>query len=150
MNTEGSIEIDRPIELVFQWTVDNVADWSEVVLEDELIEEHPDVVGSRFRTVTGTGSQGRLVFEGVITQFEPPFLHAIHMTSKTFDLDVNYEFEQLSANRTRVTQRSTVSFRGILRLIFKFIGGLASRASHEACMKELRRLKAFCERQEME
>ena len=45
MKTSGSIEIDRPMEDVFRLTTEHVADWSILVVEDEMIEEKPG--GSR-------------------------------------------------------------------------------------------------------
>ena len=41
MRNEVSIEIDRPIDEVFQLTNDHVAEWSIIVVEDEIIDKHP-------------------------------------------------------------------------------------------------------------
>lgn len=41
MTTEQSIEIDRPIADVFRFTTEHVAEWSEVVVSDEVIHERP-------------------------------------------------------------------------------------------------------------
>jgi len=48
MKQQASVEIDRPIEEVFQYTNNNVAEWSLTDVEDEVIEEKPDRVGSTF------------------------------------------------------------------------------------------------------
>ena len=39
MQTSGSVEIDKPIEVVFEYTNNNVAEWSTIVVEDEVIEK---------------------------------------------------------------------------------------------------------------
>ena len=39
MRTSGSIEIDKFIEMVFEYTNNNVAEWSPIVVEDEVIEK---------------------------------------------------------------------------------------------------------------
>jgi hypothetical protein len=39
MLTSGSVEIDKPIEVVFEYTNNNVAEWSTIVVEDEVIEK---------------------------------------------------------------------------------------------------------------
>lgn len=39
MKSEISIEIDRPIAEVFEYTNNNVPEWSDTVVSDEVIEE---------------------------------------------------------------------------------------------------------------
>ena len=52
MHNSGSGEIDRPIDDVFRLTNNHVAEWSIIVVEDEVINEQPGGVGTTFRTVT--------------------------------------------------------------------------------------------------
>ena len=52
MRNEVSVEIDRPIDDVFRLTIEHVADWSIIVVEDEVLDEQPECVGTTFRTVT--------------------------------------------------------------------------------------------------
>jgi hypothetical protein len=49
---QGIIEIDRPIEDVFRLTLDHVPEWSLTVIEDEVLEENSEGVGTTFRIVT--------------------------------------------------------------------------------------------------
>ena len=52
MKSEASVEIDRPIEQVFELTNENVSKWSTVVVEDEVIEDRNNGdVGTKFRIV---------------------------------------------------------------------------------------------------
>ncbi len=67
MQSETSIEIDRPIDDVFRLTNDHVAEWSIIVVEDEVLNEKPGVVGTTFRTVTEERGK-RMVFQGLVTR----------------------------------------------------------------------------------
>ena len=107
MRSGGSVEIDRPIDEVFRLTNEHVAEWSIIVVEDELIEEKPEGVGTTFRTVTEENGK-RMEFQGVVTRYDPPRLNAIMLTGDSFDLDILYTFEDLGG-RTRVTQQCDVT-----------------------------------------
>ena len=147
MQTTGSVEIERHIDDVFRLTIDHVAEWSDVVIEDEIIDETPDVVGTTFRSVTDTNGT-RMEFQGMITTFDPPYQHCVHLTGKQFDILVDYQFESLTPERTLVTQSSQVTGKGLMKLLFSLIGKFASKASQDAVHKELNNLKSFCERTE--
>lgn len=145
MRTEGSVEIERHIDDVFRLTVDHVVEWSDVVVEDEIVEETADVVGTTFRSVTETNGH-RMPFDGMITTFDPPYQHGVHLTGGPFDILVDYQFESLSSELTRVTQSSEVKGKGIMKVLFFFIEKLQKTASQAAVQKELNNLKSFCER----
>ena len=145
MNTQGSIEIDRPIEDVFRLTNDHVAEWSLVVVEDTVINETPDRVGTTFRSVTEDRGK-RMEFQGEVTRWEAPTLSAIHMTGDMFDLDVEYSFEDLG-ERTRVYQTSDVTPKGMIKIFFLLFGWLMKKSSCKALDNELESLKKFCESQ---
>ncbi len=144
MKSIGSIEIDRPIDEVFRLTNDHVADWSIIVVEEEILEEKPAGVGTTFRTVTEENGK-RMEFQGIVTRHEPPRLNAIHLTGDFFDLDVEYTFEDLSG-RTRVTQRSSVAGKGFFKIMLLLTGWLMKKSSCRALAKELDSLKTFCEK----
>lgn len=143
MRAEASVEIDRPIDEVFHYTNDHVIEWSETCVSEELIEEHPDVVGSTFRMTTA--DRGReMVFEGVVTRYEEPRLSAVHLAGSTFDLDVAYTFEDLGG-RTRVTQQSNVIGKGVTKVFLFVLGPLMRRTHCDAQGRELASLKSHCE-----
>ena len=52
MESTCSIEIGRPIEAVFDYTLNKISEWSIVVVEDEVTSDGPVGVGTTFRTVT--------------------------------------------------------------------------------------------------
>ena len=49
MESSVSVDINRPLPEVFRYTNENVSDWSITVVENEVLEETPEKVGSRFR-----------------------------------------------------------------------------------------------------
>ena len=145
MRTERSIEIERPIDEVFRLTNEDVAKWSIIVVEDELLDEGHKGVGTRFRTVTADRGN-RMEFQGVVTAYDPPYAMAIKLTGQMFDIEAAYSFEDLGA-WTRVTQFSCVTGKGILKLIFLLFGGMMNKSSCDAVDKELNSLKKYCETQ---
>lgn len=148
MNTKGSVEIDRPIEHVFHLTNKNVTDWSTIVLEEHIINETEDVIGTTMRTVTEDHGR-RMEFEGIVTEYDCPHATSIELTGESFDLKVDYTFDDLDG-RTRVTQHSFVSPKGwMMKIMFFVMGWLMKSANCKALNKELQSLKSFCESREV-
>ena len=145
MRNQGSVEIDCPIEDVFDLTSNRVSEWSIVVVEDEALDEKPEGVGTTFRSVSEDHGR-RIEFQGVVTGHEPPYFSAIRLTGDTFDIDVEYTFEELE-HRTRVTQRSEVTAKGFFRVLLFLCGWMMRKSSCKALQKELDSLKQFCESQ---
>ena len=145
IKTEASIEIDRPIDRVFDYTTNHVAEWSDTVVEEEPIDTMPDGgVGSTFRCVTANNGQ-RMEMQGTVTQYEPPVKSAVHLESGVFDIHALYLFEDLGGS-TRVTQVSVVTARGFLfRLMFRLMGVFVRKSGCQAALKELQNLKRHLE-----
>ena len=143
MKSHASIEIDRPIEEVFAFTTTRVVEWSAIVVEDEILEEVPGMVGTTFRTVTEDRGQ-RMTFEGRVTRHDPPSLHAVSMEGKQFDLQVTYRFEALGGS-TRVTQDTEVDGKGLMKIVFLLFGWLMAKSGCDAADKELANLKRLAE-----
>ena len=111
MKQSGSIEIDRPIELVFELTNKHIAEWSNVVTEDEMIEEkNGGGLGTTFRTVTEDHGRS-MTFAGTVTAWEPPHKSSVQMIGSAFNIDATYLFKEVGAG-TEVTQESTVKAKG--------------------------------------
>ncbi len=138
MNSQSTIEIDRPIEEVFTYTNDEVAEWSLTVVEEEVIEDK-NGVGTTFRCVTEEKGR-RMDFAGVVTVWEPPTRSAIHLSGQHFDIIAEYRFEDLGG-RTAVTQKSTVKGKGIVKLVFLLFGWLLHKQGCKAAENELLSLK---------
>jgi hypothetical protein len=145
MRNEASVVIDRPIDEVFRLTIEHVAEWSIIVVEDEVIDEMPDGVGTTFRTVTEDKGR-RMEFRGVVTKHDPPHTHAIHLTGDMFDIETAYVFEDLSG-RTRVTQFADVTGKGFFKWFMLLFGWMMNKSHCKASDNELNSLKRFCEQQ---
>ncbi len=143
MQTTMSVEIDRPINEVFDYTIHNVSEWSTIVVKDEVIDEKPEGVGTTFRVTTEEKGR-RLEFEGVVTRHEPPTAHAILMKGDQFDIKAEYLFEDLGG-RTRVTQRSEVFGKGFVKVMFFVFGWMMMKSSRNALGNELLNLKRVME-----
>lgn len=142
MQNGGSVEIDRPIEEVFELTNHHVAEWSVMVVEDEVLHGDGDV-GTTFRTVTEENGR-RMEFAGVVTRHEPPFVNAIMLSGDSFDIECEYTFEDLGG-RTRVQQHSRVTGKGFFRIFLWLFGWAMRRSSGRALENEFASLKRFCE-----
>lgn len=145
MRTKGSVEIDRLIDDVFRLTNDHVAEWSELVKEEHVINRTDDGVGTTFRTITEENGR-KMEFDGVVTRYEPPHASAIRMTGGVFDIEAGYMFEDVQG-RTRVTQIADVHGKGVFKVVLMLMGVFMKSASCKALDKELQGLKRFCERE---
>jgi hypothetical protein len=143
MQSHFSIEIDRPIDEVFRLTNHHVAEWSIVVVEDEVIDEKPEGVGTTFRTVTEDHGK-RMEFQGVVTRSDPPHAHAVRLTGTMFDIETEFTFEDLSG-RTRVTQTAEVTGKGFFKVFMFLFGWMMTKSHCKASENELESLKRFCE-----
>ncbi|NQU50585.1 MAG: SRPBCC family protein [Planctomycetes bacterium] len=146
MENISSIEIDRPIEQVFEFTLDHTPEWSLVVVENEVLTETPDGVGSTFRVLTEDRGR-KMEFQGVVTYHQPPTASSVNMVGKQFDIFAEYTFEDLGG-RTRVCQRSVVTPKGFMKLVFMLLGWMMKKSSCDAAEKELANLKALLEKQD--
>jgi hypothetical protein len=146
MESTTSIEIDRPIEQVFEFTTEHTAEWSLVVVEDEVLTETPDGVGSTFRVLTEDRGR-KMEFQGVVTHHQPPTASSVNMVGKQFDIFAEYTFEDLGG-RTRVNQRSVVTAKGFMKIVFIFMGWMMKKSSCDAAQKEFDNLKRLLEKQD--
>ena len=146
MESTCSIEIGRPIEAVFDYTLNKISEWSIVVVEDEVTSDGPGGVGTTFRTVTEERGD-RMEFDGKVTKHEPHTTHSVTMKGKSFDLEVDYTFEDLNGS-TRITQHSRVNAKGFLKVFFFLFGCLMKKGGCDAQQKELENLKRLCEARE--
>lgn len=141
MQSPGSIEINGPIDEVFRLTTEHVAEWSDVVKSEEVLERTPDGIASRVRIVTADRGQ-EMVFDGTITAHDPPRRSVISMVGKAFDIVAEYTFEETPGG-TRVTQVSHVSGKGLVWLIFFLFGWLMKKQGCKAAQREMENLKRF-------
>lgn len=143
MQSEASVEINLPIEDVFEFTNDHVVEWSLTVVEDTVINETPDRVGTPFKCVTESRGK-RLEFRGEVTRWERPHASAINLIGDSFDIEAAYFFETTDGG-TRVTQKAVISPKGLLRIPFFLFGWMMGKASCDEAQKELDNLKRVLE-----
>ena len=86
-------------------------------------------------------------FDGKVTKHEPHTTHSVTMKGKSFDLEVDYTFEDLNGS-TRITQHSRVNAKGFLKVFFFLFGWLMKKGGCDAQQKELENLKRLCEARE--
>ena len=144
MKNEASVEINAGIEEVFDYTTTKVAEWSSIVVEDEVIEEVAGGVGTRFRCVTEEHGK-RMEFDGLVTVNDRPRAHTAELVGKFFDIEAAYSFEDLDSRRTRLTQKSQVTGKGLFKLMLWAMSLLPSKKACEAGEKELGRLAELIE-----
>jgi len=145
MKSSTSVEIDRPIAEVFEYTTNNVAEWSRTVVSDEVIEEkNGGGVGTIFKVVTEENGRP-MEFHGIVTEYDPPTRSVVHLKGSMFEIDAAYDFESLDYQRTRVTQHSTVTGKGFLKIVFSLFGWLMVKAGAKAQEAELVNLKRMLE-----
>jgi hypothetical protein len=148
MQSSGSVEIDKPIDVVFEYTINHVAEWSTIVVEDKVVEEkNGGGVGTTFRSVTEERGR-RMEFAGEVTQYERPTLCTVVLKGESFEMEAAYRFEAIDENRTRVTQDSDVTPKGFLKVFFFLFGWLMKKGGCDAQQKELENLKRLCEARE--
>lgn len=143
MFNEATLEIDAPIEKVFEVATNRVVDWSEIVVENEVLEETGDGVGTTFRVVTEERGN-RMEFAGKVLKHDPPTANSVEMIGKHFDIFVDTTFVDLGG-RTRMTHISNVRGKGFVRLMFTLFGWMMRKSSCDAQNKELENLKALAE-----
>ena len=144
MQSSAKIEIDRPVQEVFDYTLYNITEWSTMVIEDEVTSEGPVGKGTTFRTVTEDRGR-RMEFTGEVIEHEIPSRHRIILRGKSFDMHVIYEFEPLGDKSTRLTQHSDVTAHGFLKVFFFLFGWLMKKSGCDEVNRQLANLKKCCE-----
>ena len=103
MESSVSVDINRPLPEVFRYTNENVSDWSITVVENEVLEETPEKVGSRFRMLTQ--DRGRqMEMTGEVIRYEENRLSEVFLVGQGFEISAFYIFEDLGNGVTRVTE----------------------------------------------
>ncbi len=144
MESEATVDINCPIEEVFRMATTCTVEWSHLVVEDEVIEEKPGMVGTTFRLVTASQGSSETEFAGVVTQHVAPHLHSSIMRGKSCDMEVTFKFQEIG-NRTRVTQKSVITAKGFLKVFFFLFGWIMKYSGCKVLEIEMNSLKTCCE-----
>ena len=143
MKSTATVEINKPIGEVYDFTIKHVPEWSTIVVEDEPLEGGDDSVGSTFRCVTEERGK-KMEFHGTVTESDPPKKHRSTLVGDMFDIDVTYLFEETSTG-TKVTQNSDVAPKGFSKIIFFLVGWMMKKSGCTAAQNELLNLKKILE-----
>jgi hypothetical protein len=156
MEDEVSVEINRPINVVFEGTRKGIAS----LTVTKYIEGRPEGVGSTFHCVFTVPMfcgvklprfrHGPLDFWGVVTRYEPSKLMAVHLTGYAYDVDAEFRLDDLGG-KTRLTQRRSVTpkffFLAYFLKAFCFLFGRMSGKLRCMAMKsQLNKLKRLLEK----
>ncbi|MER5932525.1 SRPBCC family protein [Streptomyces sp. NPDC002054] len=141
---EATVEIDRPVEEVFEYLADgrNDPEFSPRVQRIEKTPAGPTAVGTVFRsTVKDAGMTTRREFR--ITALEPPRLIRWAEVSKNLvtATEGGYDLEPLPGDRTRVRIHNLLEGHGIGKLLV----GLALAAARRDAPAFGARIKAAVE-----
>ena len=115
----------------------------QVSVEDTVINETPDRVGTTFKCVTESRGK-RLDFQGEVTRWKRPHVSAINLVGDSFDIEAAYFFET-TPDGTRVTQKAVISPKGFLKVVFFLCGWMMGQATCDEAQKELDNLKRLLE-----
>jgi uncharacterized protein YndB with AHSA1/START domain len=112
--------IDRPIEAVFDFATDyrQTAKWLPGVVKTELVSTGPLGVGSVLREVREVNGRQQAM-ELVITEHEPPRLHAARASTLGVDVSMRYRFESLG-QQTRIVATAQAQGKGLMKLAAGF------------------------------
>lgn len=140
ITNEVSIFINRPIEQVFEYTVDghNLHNWQSGFFEHELLTEGPKRVGTRVREVRQVGPR-RAEIQGEVTAFELNKRFGTKTLTKPY-VTVNYTFESENGG-TRIQYKFTLTPVGFMRLMEPMI----ARGIKSDSQKDFEKLKNILE-----
>lgn len=112
MQLTGTIEIDRPIEEVYQYVVDSNNDpsWCRPVLTSELVEGNTGEPGARYRQAQRPSPIGKNLDVQLI-HTDPPKHAELRWSTSVATCDILYDLEPTTEG-TRITHTSDLSFQG--------------------------------------
>ena len=143
MRVEESVEINRPVEEVYEYVADpqNLPEWAGIIQEVQKEgQEGQPKEGDRFTTVAQfLGRRFETPFE--VTAHESPRLHSHRSTGGPIPQEVTYTFEETAAGGTRFKQVLEGEPGGFFRLA----GPLLERAGRRQFRTDLENLKDLLE-----
>jgi uncharacterized membrane protein len=142
MRIEESVEIDRPVEDVFSYatTLENFPEWVGNVIEVRKDAPGPLREGERFTAQQKLlGRRFESPFE--VIAYEPNQRYAHRSTGGPVPVTMNFTYEPVSSERTRITQRNEGEPGGF----FGLVGPLLERAFRRQTRTNLENLKDLLE-----
>ena len=147
MKITNIININSSPEKVFYWISDpdRAKQWMKSVLETEIFNQTPEMIGTTFRELVGKRGRGFEV-TGEITDFKENQLIAFHLTSKINDINIEYCCEKIE-NGTRLVQDAEIRFKSVFKIISTLLQHLVKNKIIEQVNSEFATLKYLCEQE---
>ena len=147
MQMTHSVNIAAPPHIVFQWVSepDKLVQWISVLQSEERLEDKPGHVGSRFRQRYKEGGR-EFTMDGQVTRWEQDRAVSVHLTSSMVDITIDQDLEPISIG-TRVTQRTNLQFKGVMKLVGGVMGALSSKKNERQMQADFDKLKGLAEAQ---
>ena len=145
MNTKLTVEIDAPTEVVFRWVVqpECVVQWLNHLSNFEFLNDAEPGVGAKFlQTWDDDGDNSEI--GGTVSEYIENERYVIHLIGKGFQVDVEYRFKDIEG-RTRLLQKTTFDYKGIMKMIEKVVGGKIRRSYEDEAKRNLGKLIDLCE-----
>jgi uncharacterized protein YndB with AHSA1/START domain len=143
MRVEESVEINRPVDEVFEYVAnpENLPEWSGIVLEVHKEDPQRELrEGERFTTVAKfLGRRFETPME--VTAHEPPRRHSDRSTGGPFEQEYTFLLEEAAGGGTRLTQVGEGEPGGFFRLV----GPLLEMAGRRQFRADLGNLKDLLE-----
>ena len=146
MHNSFTIDIDAPPATVFKWIyeAERNKQWLPNLVDARLVHEEPGHIGNRFHQVYVENGR-RIEMDGIVIAFEQD-RHLACEIKGPFDLSVDYRLEDLGGGRTRVTQHSTLRFRGMfMKLIGTLLGPMMRKMAAKNSESAFGKLKQLAE-----
>ena len=115
MKVVNRIEINAAPEKVFYWLEEpeRAKEWVTNVTRSEFIKKTPNKIGTTFREYVEEDGQG-IEMQGVVTEFQPNEVFAVHLESVSHLADVCFVLTDLHVQRARhhysIIQRVTTNY----------------------------------------
>jgi len=132
MENEYAIDIHAPRNVVFEFfdNEDNIQQVVPNLVEAGYLERTPNKVGTTFWHVYEENGR-KMKMTGVVSEYRPGECMAFQLDGPIFAMEVIYDFQELSADVTRIVQVSRVR----LKHIFKLMGLLFGKKMQEQGLK---------------
>ena len=146
MKANSKLTINVPAKTVFLWLedADRLRQWVPNIIEDEVLIDTPDKVGSKFRQVyLENGKKMEMI--GEIKEYTQDKSMRVDILGDMFDLDVAYTVTETGHAQSELTQNTHIKFKGILKLFGPIFGLLAMFKSKSPQDESLAKLKVMAE-----
>jgi len=122
MRITYSIDLSGRPDEVFPWIAEpeKAMLWQKGVKGGEILNEAPEKTGTTFKEVMEENGKS-LEMSGVITEYVPNELIALHLNSKIHKVDVSYAIQSTSKGST-VTMESKIRWKFPMNIMSVFIG----------------------------